>query len=155
MYKSDPFYRRIMTRLSEKPLTKEVKRKLKLSAIDDVVDAQVEGSVFLDEKLDPFTFDDLEARYDEFIAEYDDLSGRANVLAMEMEDYDAASSEINSILSTCINAKETYESLAEELGLNPSDNSEWVELTNVIDELEALQDRVMNFSPDMDKLYNL
>ena len=52
-------------------------------------------------------------------------------------------------------ARDNYESLAEELGLNPSDNSEWVELTNVIDELEVLHERVMNFYPDMDKVYNL
>ena len=155
MFKHEPFHNRIMARLSKKPLSAEIKKKLKLSAIDDVIDAQVEGGVFLDQTLDPLTAEDIEGKYDEFIADYDDLAGRANMLAQELEEYDNASSEVNSILETCIMARDNYESLAEELGLNPSDNSEWVELTNVIDELEVLQERVMNFYPDMDKVYNL
>ena len=102
MFKHEPFHNRIMARLSKKPLSAEIKKKLKLSAIDDVIDAQVEGGVFLDQTLDPLTAEDIEGKYDEFIADYDDLAGRANMLAQELEEYDNASSEVNSLLGKAL-----------------------------------------------------
>ena len=155
MYKSDPFYNRIMARLSDKPLTKKVENKLKLSAVSDVVDAEEEASRFFNENLDTNTVNDLSIEIDNFERAYDDLSNQAFSLQTEFEAYDRASSEVNALLEKCRQASDFYESLSTELGLSPEENNDWKNLQISIEELESLQQAVMSFNPDLEKLYNL
>ena len=150
MHRQGPFYNRIMARLSKKPLADAIKNKLKLSALDDVLDAQLEGSNFLD-LFDQETISVLQDEYNEFANQYYILENQAASLMERLEDFDNQSSEISSVIEYCVQAKENYMDLANELGIDPSENSEWQELANIVDELELVQDDALSFDYD----YNL
>jgi len=155
MFKQDPFYNRIMARLSKKPLSEEVKGKLKLAAIDDVVASRSEGARFLDERVDISSARRLADELNAWNDDYRALADRAVGLQNELESAEADLSEINTIISQAENAYDNYDSLASELGLNPEDNNEWVSLNMILEELIELRGWYMDWSPETDNLYNI
>lgn len=155
MFKQDPFYNRIMARLSKKPLSEEVKGKLKLAAIDDVISSQAEGLSFLNEKVDLLFAKGLADDLNDWNNEYSDLASRGYVLQTYLEGIESDLSEINNVISKAENARDNYESLANELGINPEDNNEWSSLNMILEELFELRGWYMNWSPETDNLYNI
>lgn len=152
MYTSDPFYSRIMARLSNKPLDKEVKSKLKLAAIDDVENS---WSILKDtlEIINVTKIDEFNGRLRDFRDKYAELQRVANELLFEFEELDNKQSYMSGTISDAENASLKYMDLANELGIDPITNDFWSELQDYIESAKEVEQ--MFVAEDIDELLHI
>ncbi len=152
MYTSDPFYNRIMARLSDKPLEKAVRSKLKLAAIDDVENSL---GILKDtmEKISVAKIDEFNGKLRNFRDEYQQLKRVAEELLMEFEELDNVQSYMSGTISDAENASLRYMDLSDELGLDPITNDSWSELQDYIESAKEVEQ--MFVAENIDELIDI